>query len=183
MDELIQSFLDALSTEKGYSKHTCRAYRKDLSEFTAFLKTSGLIQGNEGHKAKTLRIDDITGLAIRGYLGYLHKRNKKSTIARKLSAVRSFFRYSVKHGYAEGNPADAVVTPKQERTIPTYLPIDDMFRLLDSVPTDNVLSARNRAIFETIYSSGVRVSELAGLDVKDVDFDSGAIRVLGKGNK
>jgi integrase/recombinase XerC len=183
MDELIQSFLDALSTEKGYSQHTCRAYRKDLTEFTEYLKKSGLVQTHQGMKAETIRSENISGLAIRGYLGFLHKKNKKSTIARKLSSIRSFFRYVVKHGYAEGNPADTVVTPKQEKAIPTYLPIDDMFRLLDSVQADTLLSSRNRAIFETIYSSGIRVSELAGLDVKDVDFESGAIRVLGKGNK
>jgi integrase/recombinase XerC len=183
MDKLIQSFLDALSAEKGYSTHTCRAYRKDLFEFSGYLKTSGFVKTDEDEESKTFSINDISGLAIRGYLGYLHKKNKKSTIARKLSTIRSFFRYVVKHGYVDGNPADAVVTPKQERTIPTYLPIDDMFRLLDSVQTDTLLSARNRAIFETLYSCGIRVSELAGLDVPDVDFDSSVIRVMGKGNK
>jgi integrase/recombinase XerC len=183
MDKLIQSFLDALSAEKGYSKHTCRAYRKDLLEFYSYIKSSGFIKTDEDEASKTAGLDDISGLAIRGYLGYLHKKNKKSTIARKLSTIRSFFKYVVKHGYVDGNPADAVVTPKQEKTIPTYLPIDDMFRLLDSVQTDTVLNARNRAIFETLYSCGIRVSELAGLDVEDVDFDSSVIRVMGKGKK
>jgi integrase/recombinase XerC len=183
MDELIKSFLDALSVEKGYSKHTCRAYRKDLLEFASYLKTSGFVKTNEGDKSKTFCLDDVSGLAIRGYLGYLYKKNKKSTIARKLSTIRSFFRYLVKHGYIDGNPADAVLTPKQERSIPTYLPIDDMFRLLDSVQTETLLSARNRAIFETLYSCGIRVSELAGLNVQDVDFDSSVIRVMGKGKK
>jgi integrase/recombinase XerC len=183
MDELIQSFLDTLLTEKGYSEHTFRAYRKDLFEFSGYLKDSGFVKTGEDNTPKKFSLEDITGLAIRGYLGYLYKKNKKSTIARKLSTIRSFFRYAVKHGQVDGSPADAVLTPKQERTIPTYLPIDDMFRLLDSVQTDTLLSARNRAIFETLYSSGIRVSELAGLDVQDVDVDTHVIRVVGKGNK
>jgi integrase/recombinase XerC len=183
MDRLIHSFLDALSAEKGYSTHTLRAYRKDLLEFSRYLKKSGFVKTDGNEASKTVSVGDISSLAIRGYLGYLHKKNKKSTIARKLSAIRSFFRYSVKHGYAAGSPADAVATPKQEKTLPTYLPIDDMFRLLDSVQTDTLLRARNRAIFETLYSCGIRVSELAGLDVQDVDFDSSVIRVMGKGKK
>lgn len=183
MDELIQSFLVALSTEKGYSSHTCRAYRKDLLEFSGYLKESGFVKTGENEKGKSFGLAQISGLAIRGYLGFLHRKNKKSTIARKLSSIRSFFRYAVKHGHAEENPADAVLTPKQERTIPTYLPIDDMFRLLDSVETDTLLHTRNRAIFEMLYSSGIRVSELAGLDVDDVDVDAKLIRVMGKGRK
>ena len=183
MNELIQSFLDTLLTEKGYSEHTLRAYRKDLLEFSGYLKDSGFVKAGTDETSKDFSPEDVTGLDIRGYLGYLYKKNKKSTIARKLSTIRSFFRYAVKHGEIDGNPADAVLTPKQERTIPTYLPIDDMFRLLDSVQTDTVLSARNRAIFETLYSSGIRVSELAGLNVQDVDFNAHAIRVMGKGKK
>ena len=119
--------------------------------------------------------------AIRGYLGHLHRHCKKSTIARKLSAVRSFYRYLVKHGYIDVNPSDAVQTPKQDKPIPTYLPIDDMFRLLASVKTDTIPGLRNRAMFETLYSTGIRVSELAGLDVGDVDFHECVIRVKGKG--
>ena len=183
MDALIQTFVDALSTEKGYSPNTCRAYRRDLFEFVAFLRKGGFIEPAQEEGRGTTGSKEVTELAIRGYLGHLHKKNKKSTIARKLSAIRSFFRFIVKHGHLETSPADAVMTPKQEKTIPTYLPIDDMFGLLDSVQTGTLLGARNRAMFETLYSTGIRVSELAGLNVGDVDFDAGSIRVTGKGNK
>lgn len=184
MDSLIQSFLDALSTERGYSRHTCRAYRKDLNEFADFLIKNDFMPAFGDKKGVRFQPEAVTAIAIRGYLGYLYnKKNKKSTMARKLSAIRSFFKYIVKHGQVENNPADAVVTPKQEKPIPTYLPIDDVFSLLDSIQTGSVLSSRNRAIFETLYSSGIRVSELAGLDLKDVDFASGTIRVMGKGSK
>ncbi len=130
-----------------------------------------------------VKADQIDSLMIRGYLGFLHKKNKKVTMARKLSAVRSFFRFLVKHGVILDNPLDFIVTPKQKKAIPVYLPVDDIFRLLDSIKTDTLAGIRNRAIFETLYSSGIRVSELEGLDVFDVDFEKCLIRVVGKGNK
>ena len=101
----------------------------------------------------------------------------------KLSAIRSFFRFLVKHGVIQDNPADMILTPKQGKSLPVYLPVDDMFRLLDSIKTDTLLSMRNRAIFETLYSSGIRVSELAGMDVSHIDFAQNIIRVHGKGNR
>lgn len=131
-----------------------------------------------------IRPDQIDPLMIRGYLTALHtKKNKKSTIARKLSAVRSFFNFLVKHGFLQSSPAQQVMTPKQARHIPVYLSVDDMFRMLDTISDGALPSLRNRAMFETIYSSGLRVSELAGMNVFDVDFSGGMIRVVGKGNK
>lgn len=183
MKELIQSFIAVLSTAKGYSENTCRSYRSDLLEFADIIQHLG----NSGAGSKnaspsgTPTPDAVTGIAIRGYLGHLHQHCKKSTIARKLSAVRSFYRYLVKHGYIDANPSDTVQTPKQDQSIPTYLPIDDMFRLLASVKTDTLLGLRNRAMFETLYSTGIRVSELAGLNVQDIDFRERVIRVKGKG--
>ena len=183
MKELIQSFIAVLSTAKGYSENTCRSYRSDLLEFADIIKRVGLSDKalQSMSKSDTLTPDAVTGIAIRGYLGHLHQHCKKSTIARKLSAVRSFYRYLVHHGYIYVNPSDAVQTPKQDQPIPTYLPIDDMFRLLASVKTDTLLGLRNRAMFETLYSTGIRVSELAGLDVQDIDFQEHVIRVKGKG--
>ncbi len=122
-------------------------------------------------------------LIIRGYLGYLFKKDGRSTIARKLSSLRSFFKHLVKHGAIRHDPTLAVITPKQEQTIPTHLTVDDTFRLLDAIETDTLLGLRNRAIFETFYSSGVRLSELAGMNVGDVDFAGTQVRVLGKGNR
>jgi len=127
--------------------------------------------------------DKVDGMMIRGYLGFLHKRNKKATIARKLSSLRSFFRYLVKHGVIKDNPTDTILTPKQSKTIPAYLTVDDMFRLLDSIKANTLPGLRNRAIFEVLYSSGLRVSELAGMNTFDVDFTNHVIHVFGKGSK
>ena len=129
-------------------------------------------------------VKDIDGLLIREYLAFLHgKKNKKSSIARKLSSVRSFLKYLVKTGNLDESPADGVLTPKQEKPVPSYLTVDDIFRLLDSIADDSLLGKRNRAIFEVLYSTGIRVSELVGLNVSDIDFNQKIIRVLGKGNK
>ena len=180
---LIDLFLESLAAEKGYSDQTIRAYRKDLEAFFSFIAQSQAADEGRKKSVSTISPSQIDGIRIRGYLGFLHRQNKKTTIARKLSAVRSFFKFLVKQGMIEQNPAELILTPKQAKTIPTYLSVDEMFRLLDSIQTDTLLGLRNRAIFETLYSSGIRVSELAGLNFSDVDFLSEAVRVLGKGNR
>lgn len=182
LEKQTRSFIDSLRYEKGYSTNTCRAYSHNLKEFVSFISESYLSKENQ-EDAETVKADRINGLMIRGYLGFLHKKNKKVTIARKLSAVRSFFRFLVKHGVILDNPLDLILTPKQKKMIPVYLPVDDVFRLLDSIQTHTLAGIRNSAIFETLYSSGIRVSELEGLNVYDVDFNKCLIRVLGKGNK
>jgi integrase/recombinase XerC len=180
MREWIERFIEALSAEKDFSPNTCRAYQNDLQQFFAYVRESagGLLKRRE-----KVRVDDIDDVVIRSYLGFLHKKNQKTTIARKLSALRSFFRFLVKRGVISANPAEGVLTPKRGRPIPHYLPVDEMFRLLDGVKGESVLALRNRAILETLYSTGVRVAELAGMDVGDVDFDKGFVRVTGKGKK
>ena len=182
-ENLVGLFLESLATEKGYSDHTLRAYSKDLEAFFAFVAESQTSARGRQKHAHAVSPKQIDGIIIRGYLGFLHRQNKRTTIARKLSAVRSFFKFLVKQGVVEQNPAELVLTPKQDKTIPAYLSVDEMFRLLDSIQTDTLLGLRNRAIFETLYSSGIRVSELAGLNFSDVDFSSQLVRVLGKGNK
>ena len=180
---LIGIFLESLSAEKGYSDQTIRAYRKDLEDFFSFIAQSQCTDEGRKKRAHTVSASQIDGIRIRSYLGFLHRRNKKTTIARKLSAIRSFFRFLVKRGLISENPAELVLTPKQDKTIPVYLSVDEMFRLLDSIQTDTLLGLRNRAIFEALYSSGIRVSELAGMNYSDVDFAAAVVRVLGKGNK
>ncbi len=182
-DSLIGLFLESLATEKGYSDHTLRAYSNDLEAFFAFVAESQTSAQGHQKRKRAVSPAQIDGIIIRGYLGFLHLQNKKTTIARKLSAVRSFFRFLVKQGLLSENPAEMILTPKQAKTIPTYLSVDEMFRLLDSIQTDTLLGLRNRAIFETLYSTGIRVSELAGLNFYDVDFSAAVVRVLGKGNK
>jgi integrase/recombinase XerC len=183
LQDLIDGFIETLLSAKGYSTNTCRAYRHDLEAFVQYLagERDG-IQKNTDVASKVLAAD-VDALAIRGYLGILHKRNQKATIARKLAALRSFFRHLVKEGIIKDDPTSLILTPKHQRAIPTYLVIDDMFRLLDTVATDTLLGQRNRAIFETIYSCGLRVSELAQLDVQNVDMPGGCIKVYGKGAK
>lgn len=192
-DHLLNAFIDFLSTEKGYSDNTCRAYARDLQGFIAYfvgnralVLTGGHGESEDGDEiADPLAdMDKISNLMIRGYLADLHRRRlKKTSVARKLSAVRSFFKFMEKHGVISGNPAETVLTPKQDKPIPNYLSVDDVFRLLDSVNTDHIAGKRDRAILETLYSSGIRVSELAGLTFPDVDFSGKTIRVTGKGKK
>jgi integrase/recombinase XerC len=182
-NSLVESFIESLVTEKGYSDHTCRAYRKDLYDFFAFVADT-LRPRQASHKQPSaVALSQIDGIMIRGYLGFLHRKNKKTTVARKLSAIRSFFKFLEKKGHISENPAQHVMTPKQDKTLPVYLSVDEMFRLLDSIQADTVLDLRNRAIFETLYSSGIRVSELTQMNLADVDFESAVIRVLGKGNR
>jgi len=171
----IDLFVESILSEKGYSKNTCRAYQHDLKEFAEY------IANHNGDDKFEIAAPDA--LMIRSYMGFLYKKNKKSTMARKLSALRSFFRYLVKQGLITDNPADSTMTPKQDQMVPLYLTIDEMFRLLDAVQTNTLADLRNRAMFETLYSCGIRVSELAGMDQTDVDFANSSIRVLGKGNK
>jgi integrase/recombinase XerC len=180
---LISTFIESLAVEKGYSENTCRAYHNDLEGFLTYLIQNQFSGKSSASGSDQIQIDGINLITLRSYLGWLHRKNKKATIARKLSAVRSFFKFLVKRGVIEDNPADSILTPKQEKTIPDYLPVDEMFRLLDSIQTGSILDLRNRAIFETLYSCGIRVSELVGMDVFDVDYTGSVIRVLGKGSK
>ncbi|MDX9788681.1 MAG: tyrosine recombinase [Desulfobacterales bacterium] len=180
LSSLIDAFSDYLSAEKGYSHHTARCYRHDLREFYAVVSGGVLKRGGSA----AVLPEQITALDIRAYLGVLYqKKNEKTTIARKLAAIRTFFNYLEKHGIIQINPSESVVTPKQNRSIPVWLPVDDMFRLLDAMNDVTLLGLRNRAIFETIYSCGIRVSEAAGLNVEDVDVTGRTARVKGKGAK
>lgn len=183
MLDAVRAFIGSLPAEKGYSMHTCRAYSRDLQEFVDFLTESAaaLLPGDAARNG--LGPHHVTSVMIRGYLGYLHQKNQRSSIARKLSTLRSFFKYLVRNGVIESNPAEGILTPKRDKTLPVYLPIDAVFRLLDSIEADSTLAARNRAIFETLYSCGIRVSELAGLNTRDVDAAGSTVKVLGKGAK
>ena len=181
----IDQFVENLAAEKGYSSHTLRAYRHNLLEITAFVAGDADQSQvrNDNQALGKVKLKDVDTLQIRRYLGYLHKRNQKTTIARKLAAIRSFFRYLHKHRVINDNPAENLHPPKYGKSIPTYLVVDDMLRLLDTIKPIGVLGLRNKAILETLYSAGVRVSELAKMNVGDVDAHSGIVRVLGKGGK
>lgn len=171
VDKLAEKFLRYLEGERNTSEHTRTAYRGDLAEFYKFL---------EGRAPASVTRDDL-----RRYLAGLSTRTEpfsKRTIARKLASIRSFFRYLVREGYAKKNPASTVNNPKLEKRLPMVLDENEIDRLLGS-PEDDVSGLRDRAILETLYSTGMRVSELVKLDVERVDFISGVCRVTGKGSK
>lgn len=180
MQQLIDKFLKFLSIEKNVSPHTLKAYASDLKEFHEFLITSLSLPTD----AAQLEIKKIDHLMIRAFLSHLYQKcKKKSSLARKLAALRSFFRFLVDERILTTNPAEIISTPRQEKPLPTFLPVDEIFSLLEAVPVNNVWSARDRAIFEVLYSSGLRVSELVGLNDEDVDFSLEIIKVVGKGRK
>jgi integrase/recombinase XerC len=178
--DLIELFLERLKSQKGYSRHTVRNYRIDLGQFLDFLSRKKALT-KEGETGPV--IESIDFPAIREYFGSLYGKYRRTTIARKLSAVRSFFSFLEKKGLIKHNPSADVSAPKLEKYIPIYLPVDEMFRLLERPDTAHPLGKRDRAILEVLYSCGIRVSELSGLDVGGVDSKQRLVRVLGKGNK
>ncbi len=174
---LVRHFIEALSSEKGYSANTCRAYAHDLEEFVS--QSAVFLEKD----IRDISPDLLDALSIRRHIGYLYKTNTKTSIGRKLSAIRSFFRFLVRQGILEASPAEMIPNPRTENPIPVFLPIDEMFRLLDSVCGDSLSDMRDRAILEMLYSAGLRVSELTAMNAHDVDFDQSVVRVCGKGNK
>jgi len=179
---LIRQFIHYLSDEKNASPHTCRNYLTDLEQFEDFLKSSGTALSPQGEMA----IEKVDRLAMRKYLSFLHRKNRRSSIARKLSTLRSFFRYLVREQIISSNPAKPVSTPKVEKLLPTTLTVDEVFRLVES-PLKSMKSRevefRNRALLELLYSSGIRVSELVGLNRNRVNLELGIVKVMGKGRK
>ena len=175
MQKMIDCFATYLSDERNLSPHTRVAYLRDLDEFQTFLERHG---GSD--QAALARIDS---LLLRRYLAELHKRNQRTSIARKLSALRTFFRYLVREGALPGNPTEGLSTPKLNRYLPKTLSVDEAQALMERGYGTGLLDLRDRAIVELFYSSGLRVSELTGLDVGSLDLREKLVRVLGKGRK
>lgn len=180
---LLDQFLEVLDAEKGYSAHTIRAYGRDMKDFMEFCTRDN---GSEilsdaqfleyaNHKKASM---------VREYMAVLARSGiQKRSVARKLAAIKSFFRYLVMTQQLAFNPAEAVPYPKLPQKIPDFLTVDDIFKLLDSIKTNTLLGRRNAAIFETFYSTGIRVSEMEGLNLEDVDVERRFLKVTGKGNK
>ncbi len=177
MRKLISNFINYITAEKGYSAHTIRNYESDLRQFSKFVVTKKNV------KEEDQRIELVDYKLIRSYLGELFTTCRRKTIARKLSALKSFFRYLELRGLVPFNPAIDITTPKQEKLIPTYLPIDEMFALLKQPDTEKELGLRDLAILELLYSSGIRVSELVTLNIENFDLASRLVMVSGKGGK
>jgi tyrosine recombinase XerC len=166
----IGKFSNYLEIEKNYSPHTISNYRRDLEGLSVFL---------EDKDPK-----NITHLDLRRFLAELRRReNAKRTVVRKLAAIRSFFRFLVKEKYISGNPADSVFTPKLDKKLPEFLDTGRILSLITSPSPDNIMGIRDRAILEVLYSTGIRVSELVGLNAEDIDLIGGAVKVRGKGKK
>jgi integrase/recombinase XerC len=175
MQSWIDQFANYLATERNLSPHTRAAYLRDLSEFQAFLDKNG-----GSGRAALLKIDTFL---LRRFLAELHKRNQRTSVARKLSALRTFFRYLVREGHLPGNPADGLSTPKLNRYLPKTLSVDEAVALMERGYGNRLIELRDRAIFELFYASGLRVSELTALNVGSLDLREKLVRVVGKGRK
>ncbi|OGX39121.1 MAG: tyrosine recombinase XerC [Omnitrophica WOR_2 bacterium RIFCSPHIGHO2_02_FULL_68_15] len=166
----VERFLRYLGAERNASDYTCRDYALDLAQFFAFL----------GHH----RLSAITPLDIRRFVAELSARqHARRTIARKLSCLRSFFRFLCREGRLSHNPAQAIPTPRLERRLPSFLDERQVARLLETPPATTWQGRRDRALLETLYSTGMRVGELTGLNLEDLDEISGTVLVRGKGKK
>jgi len=179
MKQLIDKFRDHLKVERNASPHTLRSYSADLEQFHGFLKEKKMAQGNGGEVAA----EKIDHLAIRAFLSSLYRDHKKSSLGRKLASLRSFLKYLVQEGYLRRNPAEIVATPRQEKPLPNFMPVDEAFALMETPNPSLTWGARDKAILETLYSTGMRVSELVGLCEGGLDSSLGIVRVFGKGGK
>lgn len=180
--DLLPSFLRYLTVEKAASPHTVRGYGVDLKDFCAFVMTASGDAEASGRGAPDLAAVDVR--VIRAYLANLHARRlEPSSIARRLAAVRSWFNFLVRRGHVPRNPAREVRGPRLPRKLATFLPIDESTVLLDGAASPGSAPERDRAMLELLYASGLRVSELAGLDLEDIDRGAQSVRVLGKGSK
>jgi integrase/recombinase XerC len=177
MTEHLKAFLQFLRLNHNASVHTVRAYESDLSQFLDHVSTSA------GVKRRELKPASLDRPALRSFLGELHKRGlSRASAARKLAAARTFLRYLRREGSIDDDPGSLVATPKRDIRMPRHLSESEMTALLEA-PGDTPLGRRDRAILELFYASGLRLSELAGLDLDDANLSSKMVRVLGKGGK
>jgi len=178
MEDAIRAFVTFLEVERGASRETIRGYRSDLRQFLSYAGTL------RPAAASALTPQEVDPLTIRGYLAWLdRKKEKKASLARKLAALRSFFRFMTREGLAGQNPAAEVRTPKQPQYLPRVLTKDDANALMEFPEGDDLSARRDRAILETLYSTGARVSELVGMNVEDLNRSDGLVRLRGKGRK
>jgi len=168
-------FLEYLRYEKGASDNTVSNYETDIEQFYEYLR---------GPEKRPVSVEAVTGLDIRGYMAHIARQGlSRSTAQRKLASLRSFFKYLYREGVVDKNPAKTVASPKKEKPQPKVLSVDDAALLVEAPGDKARASARDSAILETFYSCGLRISEISSLDVEDIDFDSGMLRVTGKGGK
>lgn len=172
IDKELTQFLSFLKHERNASPHTIASYRRDLHQLSLFLSE------------KKVSLTMVDNIVLRSFLATLYEREiKKSSVARKLAAMRSFFKYCIRMKWINDNPAKVVSTPKQDKYLPSFLSEAEVDAFLDLPQSDNPLDLRDRAILELLYATGLRVSELVGISFEDVIFKERLIRVMGKGKK
>ena len=179
MDKYLSSFEDFLSSERNYSKHTLKAYIADIKEFGLVLKDMGLISADNGE----IDFAHMDETPIRTFISRLYGKNKRVSISRKLASIRTFYEFLIRNGTIKSNSAKLVPTPKGEKRLPTFLTVDEVVKLVETPGSENVYESRDRAILELLYSCGLRVSELVGINLNNLDLISMSVKVLGKGNK
>jgi integrase/recombinase XerC len=180
MEQLLTQFLEHLRYERNLSAHTLRNYQSDLEQFHDYLAPAHPVSGKRT-EPELAAIDHIT---VREWLATLHAAQKqKSSIARKLAALRTFFQFLVREGLLEMNPAKLVSTPRLEKKLPKHLSIEEAVKFVETPPLDTTLGKRDRAILELMYATGVRVAELTKLNIGHLDYRNRLIRVTGKRRK
>jgi integrase/recombinase XerC len=176
MDDALAEFLQHLALEKNASAHTVKSYREDLTQALDFFRTR-LAQPRP-------EVTQLSSRLLRAHTAWLHEQGyAKATIARRVAAVRSWCRFLCRQGHLAANPADGLRGPRQDKKLPHFLSEDALTVLLAAPPQNSSAGLRDRAILETLYSAGLRVSELAGLDLGDLDLDAGTVNVRGKGKR
>lgn len=175
MQAAIARFLRYLLVERNASELTIKSYREDLTALSDYLTES------YGHEPKP---SEITALDLRGYIAALHEAGyAKSSVSRRLASLRSFYRFAQREGLADNNPAKPLRNPRPERKLPHFLSTEEIGRLLQAPAGDDPAGLRDRAILETMYSAGLRVSELVGINDSDLDLEQGLVRIRGKGRR
>jgi len=175
----IDDFMQHLKYERNSSTHTLRNYESDLVQFYDYVAPP-----DKDGARRAVNVRDLDHLTIREYMASLYEqKKKKSSIHRKVATLRTFFRYLCREGLMEINPAQLVSSPRVERTLPNHLTIEQMIKFIESPDLDTLLGKRDRAILELLYASGLRVSELVGLNLTDIDFTNLTVRLKGKGRK
>jgi integrase/recombinase XerD len=179
VEEQIHRFLDHLAVERGLSRNTLEAYRRDLTKYAEYLRTRGIADAVDASETTVARF--VEWLSSRDVAD--GRRYRASSVARSLAAVRMFHRFLLREGDADADPAKGVVRPRVPRSLPRPLSVEQISAILEAPAGGEPAALRDRAILETMYGAGLRISELVGLDVDDVDLDEGAVRAMGKGSK
>ena len=178
MHPWVESYARYLEVERNLSPRSCSAYVRDLLSFCAFLR-----QDADEEADLAVLLSWVTRAQVRRWLAQLRRSQKKVTIARKVSALRGFYAYATRRLGLDANPFDSVRRPGVESRLPGVMDIDDLYHFLESISGLGWMDHRNLAIFELLYSCGLRISELTGIDMPDIDLEKGLVRVLGKGGK